>query len=161
MVNINLKSSIFITILTALLFFPIYVSAQEYLIENLTWLTGSWKSQTEPQSVEEFWIEPRNGIMLGVNRTISKSGKVFFEYLRIVERDKKLFYIASPGGKKETEFEMVEIKNGEVIFENPEHDFPQVIKYKLDKSKVLIAEVTGILNGKTNSLTWKFEREKK
>lgn len=76
---------------------PANVLSQEKKIDELAWLAGSWKSQSEGELVEELWSAPKNGIMLGLNRTILKSEKVFLEYLRIVERDNELVYIASPG----------------------------------------------------------------
>ncbi len=54
-----------------------------------------------------------------------------FEYLRIVERDQGLVYIAQPGGKAPTEFVLTEISEGRAVFDNPRHDYPKRIVYEL------------------------------
>ena len=48
--------------------------------------------------VDRGTLEPgEGGAMLGVSRTVNKKGKtVAFEYLRIVERDGGLVYVAQP-----------------------------------------------------------------
>lgn len=140
-----------------LLIIPANVLSQEKKIDELAWLTGSWKSQSEGELVEELWIAPKNGIMLGLNRTILKSEKVFFEYLRIVERDNELVYIASPGGGKGTEFILTTTESKKVIFENLEYDFPQRIMYHLKENGNLIAEVEGKSKGKRKSISWEFK----
>ncbi len=158
--NKKLKSDFFLFVLTISTFLPLIVSAQENSVQELAWLAGPWISQTESQPVEEYWTEPKIGIMLGISRTISKSGEVFFEYLRIVEGDGKPVYVASPGGRKETEFVMTKLGFNEVTFENPEHDFPQKIRYQLSESGKLIAGIYGMARGKVQSSTWEFELSK-
>lgn len=65
-----------------LLINPSEILSQEKKIEELTWLSGSWKSNSDKELVEELWIASKNGMMLGLNRASSQSGKVFFEYFR-------------------------------------------------------------------------------
>ncbi|MFN0137183.1 MAG: DUF6265 family protein, partial [Phycisphaerae bacterium] len=97
-------------------------------IGDLTWLAGAWvgtKSDTG-SSVEERWSPPLGGAMLSVSRTVNKSGKmVAFEYLRIIERDGGLVYIAQPGGKTPTEFVLSEVSATRAVFDNPRHDYPK------------------------------------
>ena len=67
-----------------------------------------------------------------MSRTVNTSGKlVAFEYLRIVERDGGLVYIAQPGGKTATR----------AVFDNPRHDYPKRIVYELTAEGVLTAAV--------------------
>ena len=67
-------------------------------IGDLAWLAGAWVgTRSSGSSIEERWSPPLGGAMLAVSRTVITSGKMFaFEYLRIVERDGGLVYIASP-----------------------------------------------------------------
>lgn len=104
--------------------------------ETLSWLTGSWGSTSESGRVsEELWLPPAGGVLFGVNRTISSDGKLLaFEHLRIEERDGGLVYLAAPGGRQPpTEFPAVHVTVERAVFENPEHDFPQRITYRLDE----------------------------
>lgn len=129
-------------------------------IGDLTWLAGAWvgtKSDTG-SSVEERWSPPLGGAMLSVSRTVNKSGKmVAFEYLRIVERDGGLVYIAQPGGKTPTEFVLSEVSATRAVFDNPRHDYPKRIVYELSADGGLIA-TTGFLKGGTPR-RFEFKRE--
>ena len=85
--------------------------------------------------------------MLGVSRTVNKKGKtVAFEYLRIVERDGGLVYVAQPNGRPPTEFVLTELRGTRAVFENPRHDSPQRIVYELSDGGVLSASI-GFMNG--------------
>jgi hypothetical protein len=106
-------------------------------VSDLAWLAGAWVgTRSSGSSIEERWSPPLGGAMLAVSRTVNTSGKmVAFEYLRIVERDGGLVYIAQPGGKAPTEFVLTDLstENGKrrAVFENPRHDYPNRIVYEL------------------------------
>ncbi|BDC52856.1 hypothetical protein F183_A51710 [Bryobacterales bacterium F-183] len=95
---------------------------------GLEWLTGC-HTLTTPRGVniQENWTSTEGGLMLGVNRTIRNGKAVAFEFLRI---DSEHTYIAMPGGKNETHFRLASKSDTEVIFANPEHDFPKRIIYR-------------------------------
>lgn len=98
------------------------------LTSSLDWLTGC-HTFTTPRGVviQENWTSGEGGLMLGVNRTIRNGKAVAFEFLRI---DSDSTYIALPGGKNETHFRLVSKTDSEVVFANPEHDFPKRIVYR-------------------------------
>ena len=84
--------------------------------------------------------------MLGLSRTVARTKMVAFEYLRIVERDGGLVYIAQPGGKSATEFVLTELDGNRAVFLNPRHDFPQRIEYTRSDDGSLTAAI-GFANG--------------
>jgi hypothetical protein len=73
---------------------------------------------------------------------------VAFEYLRIVERDGGLVYIAQPAGKTATEFVLTEFTAMRAVFDNPRHDYPKRIVYELSAEGGLSA-TTGYMKGGT------------
>jgi hypothetical protein len=95
-----------------------------------------------------------------VARTVNTSGKmVGFEYLRIVERDGGLVYIAQPAGRAATEFVLTEWTATRAVFDNPRHDYPKRIVYELSAEGGLSA-TTGFLKGGTpRRLEFKREAE--
>jgi hypothetical protein len=96
--------------------------------------------------------------MLGVSRTINKSGKMSaFEYLRIVERNGGLVYIAQPGGRPPTEFTLTELSATRAVFENPRHDSPQRIVYELSAEGGLTASIGFMKGGKPQRFEFKRE----
>ena len=123
-------------------------------LECLAWMAGAWASQSDRGVSEEWWTEPAGGLMLGLHRDVSPSGKAFFEYLRIEKAGEAIFYYASPAGREATAFRLTECRQGFAVFENPEHDFPRKITYRLDPGQELCATVEGISKGKPRQSTW-------
>jgi hypothetical protein len=111
-------------------------------IDELAWLSGNWASEPGAVVFEERWTSPAGGAMLAISRTLKGDRMVAFEFLRIVERDGRLIYIAQPGGRPPTEFAMTAIEKEAVTFENPAHDFPKMIRYTLRADGRLEARVS-------------------
>ncbi|MDH3403956.1 MAG: DUF6265 family protein [Acidobacteriota bacterium] len=107
-------------------------------IESLTWMCGAWG---DPEAATEVWMAPLDGLMLGVNRAARPGQMPFFEFLRIEQRVDGIVFLASPLGREAVEFRLRELGAERVVFENPEHDFPQRIAYRLD-GDVLSAEAS-------------------
>jgi hypothetical protein len=80
---------------------------------------------------------------------------VAFEYLRIVERDGGLVYIAQPNGRPPTEFTLTGITADRATFENPTHDFPKMIRYTRRADGSLEARVS---DGGQKAETFLFKR---
>ena len=78
-------------------------------LEQLAWLPGEWGGVKGRASIEERWTPAAGGAMLAVSRTIANDRLVAFEFLRIVERDGGLVYIAQPNGRPPTEFVLTKI----------------------------------------------------
>jgi hypothetical protein len=132
-------------------------------IGDLAWLAGAWVgTRSSGSSIEERWSPLRGGAMLAVSRTVNTSGKmVAFEFLRIVERDGGLVYIAQPGGAKPTEFVLIELSaetgSRRAVFDNPRHDYPKRIVYELSAEGGLRATI-GYTKGGTPQ-HFEFKRE--
>jgi Domain of unknown function (DUF6265) len=124
-------------------------------IAQVSWMEGTWKGATGGVSVEERWTAPAGGAMLAVSRTIKDGRMVAFEFLRIVERDGGLVYIAQPGGKPPTDFTLTAISGTSATFENPEHDFPKMIRYTKQADGSLEARVG---DGRDRDETYVFRR---
>jgi hypothetical protein len=108
----------------------------------LTWLAGTWSGGDGPVTFEERWTPPAGGAMLAVSRTFRDDRMVAFEYLRIVERDGTLVYIAQPNGRPPTEFTLTAITADSATFENPAHDFPKMVRYSRRADGSLEARVS-------------------
>lgn len=107
-------------------------------ISQVTWLAGTWVGGNN----EERWTPAAGGAMLAVSRTIKGDQMVAFEFLRIVERDGTLIYIAQPDGRPPTEFRLSTITANSATFENKAHDFPKVIAYAKKPDGTLEARVS-------------------
>jgi len=113
-------------------------------IGDLAWLVGAWvgtRGTTGTTSIEERWSPPKGGAMLAVSRTVSRDTMSAFEFLRIVERNGGLVYIAQPGGAAPTEFVLTELGAQRAVFDNPRHDYPKRIVYELSAEGGLSATI--------------------
>ena len=109
---------------------------------DLSWMAGDWVSCAPAEVVEERWLGPSRGSLVGVNLTRTPKGDSF-EFLRVGQGAKGLAFIARPGGGPPVEFTLVEARDGYARFENPAHDFPRRIVYRRD-GELLFAAATGL-----------------
>jgi hypothetical protein len=116
-------------------------SPQAASIANVSWMEGTWVSADAGETVEEHWTSPAGGAMLGVSRTIANGQLRAFEFLRIVERNGRLVYIAQPNGRPPTDFTMTRIDGASVTFENPDHDYPTTIRYEKRANGTIAASI--------------------
>jgi hypothetical protein len=128
-------------------------------VNDLAWLAGAWGSTVKGTETEEHWIAPKGDMMLGVNRTVSATGRSFYEFLRIAKTPTGISYFASPAGRPATEFPMNELGDKKVVFENPKHDFPQRISYWIDKDGFLNARIEGKVKDQSRSQEWRWEKK--
>jgi hypothetical protein len=128
-------------------------------IARLHWMTGCWMQVRANGRVDEQWMAPGGGVMLGMSRTL-KDGKVReYEFLRIAPgADGKLGFIADPSGQPEATFPLKEITDDSVVFEEPAHDFPQRILYKRVDANTIIARIEGQIGGLARSVDYPYTR---
>lgn len=147
--------------MTALLIYSILAiltpSASAQAPEDLAWLVGSWRSESDDRIVEEWWTVARGGLMLGLNRDHrTGSQSPFFEYLRIELDEEEVRYVASPRGSGETVFLLAKQEARRVVFENPLHDWPQRLTYELADGKLHL-RAEGLEAG-SRVARWELER---
>jgi hypothetical protein len=144
-------------LLAAALLLSTSALAQAPKAASLEWMSGTWVAKSEAATVAESWVGPGNGMMVAANLSTWTSGRKFYEFLRIGETAEGLSYYASPGGRAPVEFRMKELGDRRVVFENPQHDFPQRILYWREGEQ-LLARVEGTLGGKEKREEWRFDR---
>lgn len=126
-------------------------------LSALVFMSGHWRETTEQATTEETWLGPRGDVMVATNLA-TRGGRTGFEFLRIVKRDGRLVYVASPEGRHPpTDFPLKELGDNQVVFENPENAFPRRIVYRRD-GDVLVARIEGTLNGQPRAREWRFKR---
>ncbi len=115
-------------------------------IAKLAWLAGAWRSEKDNRLVDEQWMAPAGGVMLGMGRTVVKGKGREHEFLQIREGPGgALFYIVQPSGQKEAAYQIKSMSDTELVFENQLHDFPERVIYTLKPDGSLL--VAGEGNG--------------
>jgi hypothetical protein len=119
-------------------------AAASMVINQLAWLAGKWRTEKAGRIVEEQWMAPAGGVMLGMSRTITRGKVVDHEFMQIREGPGgALFFIALPSGQKEAAFQVFSLSATEAVFENKQNDFPQRIIYTLRPDGSVLAAIEG------------------
>jgi hypothetical protein len=126
-------------------------------IEQVAWMQGCWQMDAGPRVVEEQWMAPRGGVMLGMGRTVRDGKLVEYESVLLREQDGTLAYEAHPSGQPSAVFMSSTIGVSTVVFENLGHDFPQRVGYKRDGDS-LLAWIEGTVNGKSRRVDFPYRR---
>jgi hypothetical protein len=127
---------------------------------DLGFLTGCWRLEANGRTVEEHWLAPLGGSLIGVGRTVSGGKTVEYEFIQIRDLPEGLTYIAKPSNQAEARFTIAAKTADEVIFENPTHDFPQRIRYRRVGPDTLHARIEGTMNGKARGIDFPYTRAK-
>ncbi|HUR95675.1 MAG TPA: DUF6265 family protein [Gemmatimonadales bacterium] len=127
-------------------------------LAQLGWLAGCWERSIGSRLVEEQWMRPRGGLMLGAGRTVEKDSLVEFEQVRMLERDGRLVYAAAPSGQTPAEFTSILVTDSAVTFENLAHDFPQRVIYRRTAVDSVVARVEGVRKGRVRGNDFAYRR---
>ena len=106
-------------------------------------MAGCWSGEHADtrRSSYEVWIAPKAERMLGVSQTV-RPDRTEFEFLRIERTSGQVDYVAQPSGRPPTRFRLSDASATHAEFANPEHDFPQRIRYARE-GDLLRAELSG------------------
>ena len=127
-------------------------------VDDLKWLAGCWEMRNGDRLTEEQWMAPRGGVMLGMSRTTRAQTLVEFEQVRIETRGTDLYYVASPARQATAEFKATAASSQQVTFENPAHDFPTKVAYRLQGGDSLIASIEGQRGGRIRTIEYPYRR---
>ena len=127
-------------------------------IDQVAWLAGCWQRGTGNLIVEEQWMRPRGGTMLGMGRTVRGDSTIEWEHLRIAPDGDTLVYHAMPSGQERASFRAISVSADAVIFEDTTHDFPQRVIYRRAGADSLHARVEGVMRGQQRGIDFRYQR---
>jgi hypothetical protein len=131
---------------------------QPLAVQSLSWMQGCWARVAGPRTVEEQWMAPRGGTMLGMGRTVQADRLVEWEALLLREENGQLVYEAHPSGQAPNVFRTSSVSDTLVVFADPTHDFPQRIGYQKGRADSLIAWIEGTQNGQPRRVAYPYAK---
>jgi uncharacterized protein DUF6265 len=138
---------------------PVATAPAPMSVTRLAWLAGCWASLDGEPGSDEHWMSPAGGSLLGASRTVRKSRTVGYEFMIIRETDGGgMEFVAQPSAQAEASFPAVNLSEKGVVFENPTHDFPQLIGYQLLEDGTLSARIEGNDQGQRKLITYPMRR---
>lgn len=136
---------------------------QSSLIKNAGWLIGEWENKTARRTSYESWSVKNDSVYSGKSYFLKEKDTVIMENISLEQHGKDLFYIPLVNGQNNNEpvsFKMVSVSSTQLVFENPAHDFPQMISYTQVTKDSLVAEISGVINGQERSKKFPMRRVK-
>lgn len=132
-------------------------------LETANWLIGKWGNSENGMDITEIWTKENDSVYTGISYAIrDKKDTVSLERIRLEKQKDKLVYIPvvkDQNAGEVVKFTLTSSEEQELVFENPEHDFPQKVSYKLITKDSLLAEISGIYKGKEQSEKFPMHRK--
>lgn len=133
-------------------------------LQKAKWLLGEWEKSDSLGILKEIWISKDDSTFVGESYYIQNKKDTFHdEQVNLVQDGEQLIYKTTVKGENNDApipFQMTKDEDSLLVFENPNHDYPQKIQYKLLKDGSLIATVSGKQNGKNSSENYPMTRKK-
>lgn len=133
-------------------------------LDKAKWLLGEWEKKDSLGTLKEMWTTQDDSSFVGQSYYFqNKKDTLHNEQIELVQDGENLIYKATVKGENNDEaipFQMTKSEDSVLIFENPKHDYPQKIEYKLLKNGNLMATVSGKQNNKNSTENYLMQKKK-
>lgn len=133
-------------------------------LQKANWLVGEWEKTDSLGTLKEIWEASNDSTYNGQSYYIqNEKDTLHKEQIELVQDQEHLIYSATIQGENNdtsVPFQMMKDEDSVLVFENPKHDYPQKITYRLMKNKELSVTISGKEKGKTTSETYLMGKKK-
>lgn len=136
-------------------------AAPKPIFSKDNWLLGTWKHQDGSTMLLEQWKKIDQYSFQGTGIFMKGSDTLSQEVLALKLIDKQWHYCSKVSNQNEGKsicFKLIEQTEQHLIFENQQHDFPQIIHYTQPTKDSLIAKIAGTKKGQFKEVTFSFQR---
>ncbi len=144
--------------LAALLLLAQPVGAQQTLSPLPAWMAGCWREASAGLVIDEVWLRPVGDALTGMSRTIRDDTLRTWEQMVIRRVPDGLVLEATPSGQSPATFAATESSDTLLVFVNPDHDFPQTIRYLRRGRDSLLAVVSGTIRDRQRAIEFNYAR---
>lgn len=128
-------------------------------LSAFSFMAGCWRGPAGKGAViEEYYTPPAENVMLGVTRYVREGRVTDYEFTRIERTDTAVIVTPYPKGQSPVPFRVTRIHPDAATWENPAHDFPRLIAYRMAGDDTLVARIEGPGKEGTRSLEWRMTR---
>ncbi|MFY0483362.1 DUF6265 family protein [Flavobacterium sp. PLA-1-15] len=131
-------------------------------IEKANWFLGRWENNSQEGNLSETWEKINDSTFSAETYFVIKSDTVFSEKVTLEERNGELSYIVITPNQNNAQpvpFKLTQNTGQKLVFENPEHDYPNTIIYNQVGSDSLVAEIKGLKDGKEKNEFFRMKKK--
>jgi len=133
-------------------------------LEKANWMLGEWEKTDSLGTLKEIWERLDDSTFIGLSYYIqNKKDTLHNEQVELMQDGEHLIYTTTIKGENNDlpiPFQMTTDEDSLLVFENPKHDYPQKIEYKLFKNNTLTATISGKLKGKVSKESYPMKKIK-
>ena len=129
---------------------------------KMSWLLGQWENKMDDGIVSESWKKKNDSTFVAQAYFIKEKDTLHSESIELLQKGEDLFYIPIVKGQnndKAVAFKLTKSTENEFTFENPTHDYPQKIVYKMQNATSLVATISGKQQGKVSSESYPMKKK--
>ena len=118
------------------------------------WLLGNWENKSVEGSLTENWEKVNDSTYQATSYFIKGKDTLHFESINLQQKGEALTYLATVKGQnddKPVAFNLTTSTEKQLVFENLKHDYPQKISYTQISKDSIVAEISGIQQGKPST----------
>ena len=137
------------------------VEVKKVTVESFAFMKGCWVVERPERKlrIEEQWMAPAGGTMIGMARTVKDGKTTGWEFMRIEADESGVVFVSKPKeNKEEAAFRYKSSAPNEGNFEIPDQDFPQRVIYRSGGPDILNARIEGTQNGKLAGVDFPYKR---
>ncbi len=131
--------------------------------DQAAWLEGSWENKSSEGNLYEMWTRENDSVLQGKAYFIKGKDTLHNESIVLRQAGDDLIYspnVKGQNNEKATDFKLMLASETQLSFENTAHDYPQKIVYRKVTNDSLIAEISGMQQGKPSSEKFHMSRKK-
>jgi hypothetical protein len=128
------------------------------------WLEGKWEKTDSLGTLIEIWQPKNDSTFSGQSYYIqNEKDTIHNELIELIQDQEYLIYSATVKGENNNTaipFQLTKDEDSLLVFENPKHDYPQKLEYRLLKNKGISIVVSGKVKGKASATTYLLSKKK-
>jgi hypothetical protein len=133
-------------------------------LQKAIWILGEWEKTDSLGTLKEIWTSKDDSTFTGQSYYIqNKKDTIHEEQIELMQDGEHLIYTATIKGENNdtsVPFQMTNDQDSVLVFENPKHDYPQKIEYRLLKNHSLVAVISGKVKSKITTESYSMTKKK-
>lgn len=130
-------------------------------IVGIDWLVGKWENKSDDGNLLEIWRKVNDSLFSGESYFIKEKDTLHSEKIELKQQGEELLYTTIIKGqnndKPVTFINNIETTK-QLVFENPNNEYPRKIVYKPFAKDHLLIEISGIQQEKPSAIRYSMKK---